>query len=94
MSVYLNCVAFGLVEDVNLFLIGDEHLLWSEGEGHVGARGVSAGVLTIMADTRVSPTSTIEPGFCAAAAEASPRASKERLEYMDLYSGGRVLRGG
>jgi hypothetical protein len=36
MAVYLNCVAFGLVEDVNLFLIGDEHLLWSGGEGAWG----------------------------------------------------------
>ena len=87
MSVHLNRVAFGLVKDVNLFLIGDEHLLWSGGEGDVGARRMSTGVLTIMTDTRVSPTSTIEPGFCAAAAEASPRTSKERLEYMGLYSG-------
>jgi len=39
-----------------------------------------------MADTNVSPTSTIEPGFCAAAVEASPKASKERLEYMAWYS--------
>jgi hypothetical protein len=49
---------------------------------------------TIMADTKVSPTSTIEPGFWAAAVVASPRASKERLEYMALYSGRKVLREG
>ena len=46
-------------------------------------------ILTIMADTRVSPFSTIVPGFCAATEEASPRASKERLEYIAQYSGGR-----
>ena len=38
-------------------------------------------VRTFMADT-VSPTSTTEPGFCATTAEASLRASKERLEYV------------
>jgi hypothetical protein len=85
MVVYPDCVTLGLVKDVNLFLIGDEHLLWGGGEGR-GSRHVSTRVRTIIADTRVSPTSTIEPGFCAAAAEASPRASKERLEYMAWYS--------
>jgi predicted nuclease with TOPRIM domain len=39
-----------------------------------------------MADTKVSPFSTIEPGFCAETEEASPRASKERLEYIASYS--------
>ena len=52
------------------------------GAGYVSTRG-----RTIMADTNVSPTSTIEPGLCAAVAvEASPRASKERLEYIAWYS--------
>lgn len=53
------------------------------GEGRV--KGTTK-ALTIMADTKVSPCSTIEPGFCAATEDASPRASKERLEYMALYS--------
>lgn len=37
-------------------------------------------IRTIMADTKVSPTSTIEPGFWATAAVASPKASMERVE--------------
>lgn len=50
-------------------------------------------VRTIMADTNVSPTSTIEPGCWAEAAVASPKASRGRVEYMGMYSGGRkVLR--
>ena len=50
-------------------------------------------VRTIMADTNVSPTSTIEPGCWAEAVVASPKASKGRVEYMGLYSGGgKVLR--
>lgn len=51
-----------------------------------------AGIRTIMADTKVSPTSTIEPGFWATAVVASPKASKERVEYMGWYSEGEVLR--
>lgn len=42
---------------------------------------------TIMAETRVLPFLEIEPGFWAATVEASPRTSKERLEYMTGYSG-------
>jgi len=62
-----------------------------QGEGR-GASHVLTRVRTIIADTLVSPTSTIEPAFCAAAEEASPRASKERLEYMAWYSEARIKR--
>lgn len=41
-----------------------------------------------MADTKVSPFSMNVPGCCAATEEASPKASKERLEYMTWYSDG------
>ena len=86
MAVYLNGIILGLVKDVNLFLVGDEHLLRSVMRGG-GGEGYSAmGVRTIMADTKLSPTSTIEPGFWATAAEASPRASKGRVGCMARYS--------
>ena len=85
MAVYLSGVTLGLVKDINLFLIADEHLVWSRVRSV--EQNVSTRERTIMADTNVSPTSTIEPGLCAAVAvEASPRASKERLEYIAWYS--------
>ena len=49
-------------------------------------------IRTIMADTKVSPTSTIVPGFWATAAVASPKASKERVGCIWSYSEGKVLR--
>ena len=85
MVVYLDCVTLGLVKDINLLLVGEEHLSWREVR-KVGWGMSRRGIRTIMPDTSVSPTSTIEPGFCATAAEASPRASKERLEYIAWYS--------
>lgn len=87
MAVYTGGIAFGLVEDVDLVVIGDEHLLWERSEGGRGEGNVAVGIRTIMADTKVSPTSTIEPGVCATAAVASPRASKGILECIAWYSG-------
>lgn len=86
MAVYLLTVALSLVKNVDLFFIGKEHLLWEVCEER-GVNDVKTRALTIIADTRVSPFSTREPGCCAATEEASPRASKERLEYMSWYSG-------
>lgn len=95
MAVYGDGITLGLVKDVNLFLIGKEHLLGSLVRRV--KRGMrTARIRTIMADTKVSPTSTIEPGLWAAAAVAvaSPKASREGVEYIGWYSEGRVLREG
>jgi hypothetical protein len=84
MTVYLLAIAFSLVEDVDLFFIGNEHLSWRVLRS---VEEVMTRALTIIADTKVLPFSTRVPGCCAATEEASPRASKERLEYMSWYSG-------
>ena len=57
-----------LVKDVNLHVIDDKYLLWNKVRGVEGEH-VSTRTRTIMADTNVSPTPTIESGFCTTAAE-------------------------
>jgi hypothetical protein len=84
MAVDFLAIALSFVENIDLFFIGKEHLLR---KGAVrGVEEVMRRTLTIIAETKVSPFSTSEPGFCAATEEASPKASKERLEYMTGYS--------
>jgi len=87
MAIYLSCISFGLVEDVDFFLVTEKHLVGIKG----GWERNGLCVRTIIALTRVSPACTIDPADWAAARDeeaATPMASKgseENIVMASLY---------
>ena len=71
-------VSLDLVHDVDLFLVSEEHL-WSREQRPWPKEQTE---LTIIALTRVSPASTMEPAVSARAGEAMARARREEERMM------------